>query len=176
MCNYKSKNSQQATWCNIWCAKDRASDESTPVEEIAFLLEFMNSLKSVAWSSQRTASCEGKKKSWISELMPGSGGEFTLAKSTILPTLHPPHGNWWNMGSKESKSSVWFSKQLDGMMIIIIIIMCKTIIILNIFEWRLQNNSTVSVENWIHLNPVVKILSIKSLLSYILNCFSKINR
>ena len=44
------------------------------------------------------------------------------------------------------KAKVQFDSlnNLDGM---IIIIMCKTIIILNIFERRLQNNSTVSVEN-----------------------------
>ena len=43
----------------------------TPVEDIAFLLEFIHSPESVARSSHKTASCEGKKGSWISELMGG---------------------------------------------------------------------------------------------------------
>ena len=62
ICNYKSKNSQQATFRNIWCAKDQARDQSTPVVYKAYLLEFMNSPESVTRSSHRTTSYEGKKK------------------------------------------------------------------------------------------------------------------
>ena len=99
------------------------------MEDIAFLFEFMNSPESVARSSQRTASCEGKKRSCP---------QFCLPSTPLMET-----DDIWVL----RKAKVQFDSlnNLDGM--IIIIIMCKTIIILNIFEWRLQNNSTVSVEN-----------------------------
>ena len=43
----------------------------TPVEDIAFLLEFVHSPDAVQRSSYKTASCEGKKGSWMSELLGG---------------------------------------------------------------------------------------------------------
>lgn len=43
----------------------------TPIEDIAFLLEFVHSPEVVQRSSYKTASCEGKKSSWMSELLGG---------------------------------------------------------------------------------------------------------
>ena len=43
----------------------------TPIEDIAFVLEFLHSPEAVQRSSYKTASCEGKKGSWISELLGG---------------------------------------------------------------------------------------------------------
>ena len=49
----------------------------TPVEDIAFLLDFIHSLDCVEPSSYRTATCGEKHKSWISDLM-GGGSQPVL--------------------------------------------------------------------------------------------------
>ena len=44
----------------------------TSVEDVAFLLDFLHNPETVERSSYKTASCEGKKGRWISELLGGS--------------------------------------------------------------------------------------------------------
>ena len=50
---------------------NRRPSQKLPVETIAFVLEFIHHPDSVEYSSYKTASCEGKKKSWVSELLGG---------------------------------------------------------------------------------------------------------
>ena len=43
----------------------------TSAEDVAFLLDFLHNPETVERSSYKTASCEGKKGSWVSELLGG---------------------------------------------------------------------------------------------------------
>ena len=51
--------------------------QKLPPETIAFVLEFIHHPDSVEYSSYKTASCDGKNKSWISELL-GGGNQPVL--------------------------------------------------------------------------------------------------
>ena len=50
---------------------NRRPCQKLPLETIAFVLEFIHHPDSVEYSSHKTASCEGKNKSWVSELLGG---------------------------------------------------------------------------------------------------------
>ena len=55
----------------------RQCSQKLPPETIAFVLEFIHHPDSVEYSSYKTASCDGKNKSWISELL-GGGNQPVL--------------------------------------------------------------------------------------------------
>ncbi|KAL9982162.1 hypothetical protein ACROYT_G010973 [Oculina patagonica] len=56
---------------------NRRPCQKLPPETIAFVLEFIHHPDSVEYSSYKTASCEGKQKSWVSELL-GGGNQPVL--------------------------------------------------------------------------------------------------
>ena len=52
----------------------RGFSHKLPPEPIAFVLEFVHHPDSIEYSSHKLASCDGKQKSWISELL-GRGNQ-----------------------------------------------------------------------------------------------------
>ena len=59
----------------------------TSAEDVAFRLDFLHNPETVERSSYKTASCEGKKGSWISELL-GGGSQPVLWLKKKKKTRH----------------------------------------------------------------------------------------
>ena len=85
----------------------------TPVEDIAFLLDFIHSSDCVEPSSYRTATCEGKRKSWISDLM-GGGSQPVLWLKQNKNRLYEKYAEESKRNRRRTISKTMFYQGLEA--------------------------------------------------------------
>ena len=85
----------------------------TPVEDISFLLEFIHSSDCVEPSPYRTATCEGKRKSWISDLM-GGGAQLVLWLKHNKSKLYEKYAEESKRNGRRTISRTMFYQGLDA--------------------------------------------------------------
>lgn len=82
----------------------------TSAEDVAFLLDFLHNPETVERSSYKTASCEGKKGSWVSELL-GGGTQPVLWLKKNKAQLYEQYKSQCHDSQRKPIGKVYFLKR-----------------------------------------------------------------